>query len=68
MTFFHIMIVNNWFITCNMICMINGNSLPRMMFGAFWVLTVLIVLNLVISFVLEIYSATEAECEKIFSK
>ena len=67
-TLFHIMIVNNWFVTCDMLCGIVGNNNPRMFFVAFWVLTVLIMLNLVISFILEIYSDTESESEKLYSK
>lgn len=57
-TLFHIMIVNNWYVTCDMFCIVKENNFPRMFFVAFWVLTVLIMLNLVISFVLEIYSDT----------
>jgi hypothetical protein len=67
-TLFHVMIVNNWFVTCDMICIIRGNNYPRMFFVAFWVLTVLIMLNLVISFILEIYSEAETESEKLYSK
>ena len=54
-TLFHIMIVNNWFVTCDMFSDIVGNNWPRVYFISFWVFTVLIMLNLVISFVLEIY-------------
>jgi hypothetical protein len=67
-TLFHIMIVNNWFITCNMLCEIKGTQLPRMFFMSFWVLTVLIMLNLVISFILEIYSDTEGEVAKTYAR
>jgi hypothetical protein len=55
-TLFHIMIVNNWYVTCDMFCIVMDNHWPRTFFVAFWVLTVLIMLNLVISFVLEIYA------------
>merc|ERR1711957_1045362 len=41
---------------------------PRTFFVAFWVLTVLIMLNLVISFVLEIYSETGEVVDKVHSK
>ena len=54
-TLFHIMIVNNWFVTCDMHCLVVGSNWPRFFFISFWILTVLIMLNLVISFVLEIY-------------
>lgn len=39
-----------------------------MFFMSFWVLTVLIMLNLVISFILEIYSDTEGEVAKTYNK
>jgi hypothetical protein len=67
-TLFHIMIVNNWFVTCNMLCIIKDNSYPIIFFVAFWILTVLIMLNLVISFILEIYSDTESKVEKTYTR
>jgi len=72
-TLFHIMIVNNWYVTCDMICIVMGtdgvpSNWPRTFFVAFWVLTVLIMLNLVISFVLEIYSETGDTVEKVHNK
>lgn len=64
-TLFHIMVVNNWFITCNMICLIQQSIWPRVYFVLFWIMTVLMMLNIVIAFVLEIYenSADETEAE-----
>jgi two pore calcium channel protein len=66
-TLFHIMIVNNWYITCNMFVLVKGNNWPRCFFVAFWVIVVLIMLNLVISFILEIYSETEEDQKKKYS-
>lgn len=54
-TLFHIMVVNNWYVTCNMYCYVMGNKWPRLYFILFWALTVLIMLNLVIAFIIEIY-------------
>ena len=67
-TLFHIMIVNNWYVTCDMICIVKNSGWPRTFFVAFWVLTVLIMLNLVISFVLEIYSDTAEGVDKAHQK
>ena len=58
-TLFHIMIVNNWFITTDMCCIVMNSDWPRVFFASFWLCTVLIMLNLVISFVLEVYSEAE---------
>lgn len=56
-TLFHIMVVNNWYVTANMYYYVMGNSTwPIFFFMLFWVMTVLIMLNLVIAFVLDIYS------------
>ena len=60
-TLFHIMVVNNWFITCNMFIDINGNDFPKLFFVSFWILTVLIIFNLVISNIIEIYDSVESE-------
>lgn len=62
-TLFHIMVVNNWFITCNMYCYVMGNNWPRLYFISFWALTVLIMLNLVIAFIIEIYDTVSQEIE-----
>ena len=63
-TLFHILVINNWFITCDMCCKVVGNDWPRAYFITFWIVTVLIMVNLVISFVLEIY----AEMDEKYSK
>ena len=56
-TLFHIMIVNNWFVTTNMFCDIVDNNWPRFYFATFWILVVLIMLNKVLSIILEVYSS-----------
>ena len=61
-TLFHIMVVNNWYVTANMYYYVMGNTAwPILFFMLFWVMTVLIMLNLVIAFVLDIYSQVSAE-------
>ena len=68
LTLFHIMVVNNWYVTCDMFCTLAGNIAPRLYFVAFWVVTVLIMLNIVISFVLEVYGAAEEEVQAQFKR
>ncbi len=62
-TLFHILVVNNWNQTTEMYCAISGNTWPRLYFTTFWVICTLIMLNIVISFVLEIYGSIEDEME-----
>lgn len=54
-TLFHIMVVNNWYVTANMYLVVVDSTWPLIYFISFWAITVLVMLNLVISFVLEIY-------------
>ena len=56
-TLFHILVVNNWNMTTEMYCVISGSVWPRVYFSTFWILCTLIMLNIVISFVLEIYGS-----------
>ena len=65
-TLFHVMVVNNWFVTCNMYKDITGNNSPEVFFVSFWILTVLIIFNLVISNIIEIYDSVEAEISTKF--
>ena len=62
-TLFHVMVVNNWWMTCNMFIDVSGNNWPQLYFVSFWVLTVLIIFNLVISNVIEIYDEVETEVQ-----
>jgi len=61
LTLFHFMIVNNWFVTVDMYCSVTGSLWPRFFFALFWILCVCMMLNLVISFVLEVYSSVVEE-------
>lgn len=67
-TLFHILVVNNWMITCDMYCYVVGNNWPRLYFISFWTICVLIVLNLVISFVLDIYNTSSQQTEDEFKR
>ena len=61
-TLFALMMVNNWFVTINMIATLSGNSVyPRLFFTTFWILVVLILLNVVLAMILEVYSSVEQE-------
>ena len=63
-TLFHIMVVNNWFITTDMYTDVVGNAYPRVFFFSFIMITVWIMLNIVISFVLEIHSTVSEAVEE----
>ena len=56
-TLFHILVVNNWNQTTDMFCVITDSTWPRLYFTTFWIICTLIMLNIVISFVLEIYGS-----------
>ena len=60
-TLFHIMIVNNWYVTVDMITFDLGNNWVKVYFASFWVTVVLVMLNIVTSFVLEIYAGAAGE-------
>ena len=63
-TLFHFMVINNWFVTIDMYEAVNGGSMfPTFYFVLFWVFVVLILLNVLIALILEIYSAVEPEIQ-----
>ena len=55
-TLFQISVENNWDSTTDMYTDIIGNNWPRVYFVSYWAVTVLIMLNIIVSFVLEIYT------------
>ena len=55
-TLFQISVENNWDTTTDMICDCVGNNWPRVYFVSYWLITTLIFINIIISFVLEIYT------------
>ena len=56
LTLFQISVQNNWNNTTDIYTDISGSNWPRVYFVSYWVFSCMIVLNIVISFVLEIYS------------
>ena len=64
MTLFHVLVVNNWNQTTDLYCSISGTGWPRFYFSTYWVICTLIMLNIVVSFVLEIYGSVGDEVEK----
>ena len=65
-TMFHMMIVNNWYVTVKMYTNVFGSDWPRWFFISFWAIVVLIVLNIVVSIVLDIYDSVFDEVEEFF--
>lgn len=62
-TLFHILVVNNWNETTEMYCVVGNSKWPRLYFTTFWIICTLIMLNIVVSFVLEIYGSIGDEME-----
>ena len=61
-TLFHFMIINNWQMTIEMYqAVMESKFFPLFFFTCFYVTVVLILLNVVLSMVLEIYSSVEPE-------
>ena len=67
-TLFHVLVINNWNNTTDMYCTVMDSNWPRVYFGLFWVKCVMIMLNIVISYVLEMYSVTSEEIQQRFVK
>ena len=65
-TMYHMMIVNNWFVTVKMYTNVYNSTWPRVFFISFWPIVVLIVLNIVVSIVLDIYDSIFEEVEEFF--
>ena len=65
-TMYHMMIVNNWFVTVKMYTNVFQSTWPRVFFISFWPIVVLIVLNIVVSIVLDIYDSIFDEVEEFF--
>ena len=53
-TLFHIMVVNNWWVTTNMLTDIAESNWPKVFVATFWVLIVLVIANLILANVIEI--------------
>lgn len=55
-TLFHFMVVNNWWVTIDMYGnIVHAHTYPMLFFVSFWCFVVLILLNVLIALILEIY-------------
>ena len=60
------MIVNNWFVTIDMYRAVTSDQVtPVIFFFSFWCFVVLILLNVVLSLVLEIFSSVEPQVKRM---
>lgn len=60
-TLFAQMVVNNWYITCDMMMFVTQSRWPALFFVAFWIVQVNMMLNVVIAFVMEIYNSVSED-------
>lgn len=67
-TLFCQMVVNNWFITCDMYTYVTGSNWVVLFFVSFWVIQVNVMLNLVIAFVMEIYNTINEDLEAEYNR
>lgn len=58
------MVINNWYVINNMLCLVLGNSWPKLFSFSFIMIVVWIMLNLMIAFMLEIHGNVSEEVEK----
>ena len=63
-TLFELMIVNNWFIIQNGITAAYGSQWARAYFISFWLVAVMILFNLVIAFVLDVFLEKQADTDR----
>jgi hypothetical protein len=67
-TLFHILTVNNWYVTCDMYTYVLESFWPRIYFVTFWIFSVLIMLNIAVAFVLDIYHSVSDDIEKEYKR
>jgi len=58
------MVINNWYITTNMLCDVLGNNWPVVFTFSFIIIVVWLMLNVMIGFVIEIHEAVSEEVDK----
>ena len=63
LTLFAILNSNNWNSIAEMYCALTGTNWPKVYFAAVYICTIMVVLNIVISYVLEIYAVSLEESE-----
>ena len=63
LTLFCILTSNNWNSTTDMYAVLGDSAGPYWFFSIYFILSIMVVLNIVISFIMEIYSSIEEENE-----
>lgn len=58
-TLFTLMVVNNWMVQVQMYCEVMGSDNYRLYFGLFYYFSVIIGINIVVAFTLDMYSSVE---------
>ena len=66
---FQQMVVNNWWVVVNMLSDVQGSHwFVRIFFISFWVTVVLVLVNIMVAIVLEIYGSVDSEVNQKFEK
>ncbi len=68
LTLFAILVSNNWNAIAEMYCALCDNNWPKVYFSTFFVITIMVILNIVVSFVLEIYNMSLGESRAKLTK
>jgi general stress protein CsbA len=68
LTLFSILVSNNWNAVAEMYCAICANNWPKVYFSSFFVIMIMVILNIVVSFVLEIYNISLAKSKEKLNK
>ena len=63
LTLFSILIGNNWNSMSDMYADLTNNDWPRWYFTIFYIVAIMVILNIVVSFVLDIYEVSQEECD-----
>jgi len=59
------MVVNNWFVTIDMYQAVTGSKMvPLTFFVTFWVCVTLVLLNVLLALIIEIYTSVEPEVDR----
>lgn len=62
-TLFTLMVVNNWMVTVELLCTIKGSNFYRFYFILFYYFSVMIGINIIMAFILDVYSSVEKQAE-----
>lgn len=57
------MVVNNWMVTVELLCTIKGSNFYRFYFILFYYFSVMIGINIIMAFILDVYSSVEKQAE-----